>query len=81
MSQLSSGLSDYEKPRASGGGGSMTIETFCSRNEISRSFFYKMRRLGVGPDEMRHGDIVRITYRAEAAWLKRGERRAKEATA
>lgn len=80
MSQLlSTGGSDYEKPATSGG--SMTIETFCERNEISRSFYYKMKRLGIGPDEMRYGEIVRITYKAEAAWLKRGERRARETTA
>ena len=51
-------------------GGAMSIDTFCERNEISRSFFYKMRRLGIGPAEMKLGSIIRISYAAEAAWLR-----------
>ena len=62
-------------------GASMTILEFCERHRISRSFFYKMQRLGIGPVLMRHGDTVRISYRAEAEWLARGEQRAKEMTA
>jgi hypothetical protein len=72
MSQLSTGQSDSEKPAASGG--SKTIDEFCRDNRISRSFYYIMRKDGVGPDEMRYGTIVRITRQAEAAWQQRGER-------
>jgi hypothetical protein len=79
MSQLSTGLADGEKPTSSGG--SKTVDEFCRDNRISRSFYYKMRRLGIGPDEMRHGAIVRITREAEAAWQRRGEARAREMTA
>jgi hypothetical protein len=78
MSQLSTGASDHEKPAPSGGG-SWTIEEFCERNRISRSFFYKMRAQGIGPDEMHTGATVRITQRAEFDWQRRGEQRAKEA--
>jgi hypothetical protein len=72
VSQLSTGASDYEKPTA---GGSMSIETFCRRNEISRSFYYKLRKLGVGPAEVHYGAAVRISFRAEAEWIARGESR------
>jgi hypothetical protein len=65
-----------EKPAS---GGSMSIETFCRRNEISRSFYYKLHRAGRGPDEARYGAAVRITYAAEAKWLKKGEKNAKTA--
>jgi hypothetical protein len=62
-------------------GGSMSIATFCERNEISRSFYYKMRRLGIGPAECQLGAAVRISYAAEAAWLRRAERAAKKTAA
>jgi hypothetical protein len=52
-------------------GGSMSIDTFCKRNELSRSFFYKLRRDGIGPVEIHLGSIIRISYLAEAAWLKK----------
>jgi hypothetical protein len=73
MSQLSTGASDFENPVAAGG--SKTIEEFCRDNRISRSFYYKMRNAGIGPDEMRFGTIVRITREAEASWQRRGEKR------
>jgi hypothetical protein len=80
MPQLSANAVRDEKltPPA---GGSMSIETFCQRNEISRSFYYKMKKDGVGPVEMRYGEAVRISYKAEAEWIARGERRTKEVTA
>ena len=88
MSQQSSGLSDCEAPSSRGSetapdppGGSMTIDTFCERNDISRSFFYKMKKDGTGPNLCQIGAAVRISYSAEAAWLKRGEKRAKKAAA
>jgi hypothetical protein len=71
MSQLSTGAAKYEKLASSGG--SKTIEEFCRDNRISRSFYYKMRNAGVGPDEMRFGTIVRITREAEARWHRGGE--------
>jgi hypothetical protein len=71
MSQQSTALSDCEKPPSSGG--SKTVDEFCRDNRISRSFYYKMRKAGIGPDEMRYGSIVRITHAAEARWQQRGE--------
>jgi hypothetical protein len=55
-------------------GGSKTIEQFCSTNGISRSFYYKLKHAGLGPDEMRFGKAVRISSSAEAEWHRRGER-------
>ena len=81
MSQLSTGLSDSEKP-ASSGGSSKTIDEFCHDHHLSRSAYYIMKKAGVGPDEMRpHGTIVRITREAEQRWQQQGEQRAKEVTA
>jgi hypothetical protein len=79
MSQLSTGAADYEKPASTGG--SKTIGEFCDDNRISRSFYYQMKRLGIGPDEMRHASAVRITHEAEKRWQEAGERRAREVTA
>jgi hypothetical protein len=85
MSQHSTGLADDEKPAGGRGkkspralppfGGSKTIEQFCSTNGISRSFYYKLKHAGLGPDEMRFGKAVRISARAEAAWQQHGESR------
>jgi hypothetical protein len=55
-------------------GGSMSINTFCQRNEFSRSFYYKLRRDGIGPAEIHVGSIVRISHEAERAWLKKRAR-------
>jgi hypothetical protein len=79
MSIMSTGAADCEKPRSSSG--SKTIEEFCHDHSISRSFYYKMKKLGIGPDEMRHGTAVRITREAEMRWMQRGEQRARETAA
>jgi hypothetical protein len=76
MSQQSTALSDFETPASSGG--SKTIDEFCRDNRISRSFYYKMRNAGIGPDEMRFNTIVRITREAERRWQQRGETRVAE---
>jgi len=84
MSQLSTGASDYEKPTSGGSkksGGSKTIKEFCEDNRLSHSGYYKLRRTGKGPDEMRYGGVIRITHAAEARWHRRGEQRAKKMTA
>jgi len=85
MSQLSTGLSDCERPtlRANNSaqgppsGGSMNIETFCQRNAISRSLFYTMVKKGIAPALMRLGGVVRISTAAEAAWQRAQEKRSK----
>jgi hypothetical protein len=40
-----------------------------------------MKKAGIGPDEMRHKSVVRITHAAERRWQQRGEQRAREVTA
>jgi hypothetical protein len=54
-------------------GGSMTIARFCRRNHTSRAMFYELRAEGLGPDIMKIGRSVRISYRAERAWIRRME--------
>lgn len=78
MAQLSTGLSDYEKPRAALSSGSKTINEFCHDNRLSRSGYYQLKRRGEGPVETRYGGIVRITHAEEAEWHRRGQQHAKE---
>jgi hypothetical protein len=75
MSPQSTALSDCEKPASSGG--SKTIDEFCRDNRISRSFYYQLKKAGLGPDEMRFRSAVRITHEAEKRWQQRGENVAK----
>jgi hypothetical protein len=56
-----------------------TIPEFCRRHRISEAFYYKLRSLGLGPDETRLGARVIITKEAGAEW--RAERRAATAAA
>ena len=46
----------------------LSIKTFCSRQCISIVKYYKLKKLGLGPVEMRLGNVIRITPEAEAAW-------------
>jgi hypothetical protein len=48
----------------------LTIDSFCEQNAISRFTYYKMRRAGYGPDELRipGTEIVRITPDAHERW-------------
>jgi hypothetical protein len=45
-----------------------TIPDFCKAHHISLPTYYKIKAAGLGPDEMRHGSIVRISREAAAAW-------------
>ncbi len=46
----------------------MSIHTFCWRQSISAATYYKLKKLGRAPAEIRFGNVVRITPEAEAAW-------------
>ena len=46
----------------------MTRLEFCRRNRISESFYHKLKKLGLGPVEMRLLNKTLITFRAEAEW-------------
>jgi hypothetical protein len=50
-------------------GSSLSIDQFCRRHDISRGKYFSMRRLGIGPTEMRLGpSMVRISAEADLAW-------------
>lgn len=46
----------------------LTIERFCHRQGISRSFYFTLKKAGLGPAEIRIGKLVRIDRDAERAW-------------
>jgi hypothetical protein len=48
---------------------SKTIPQFCQSHRFSEAFYYKMKRLGLGPRELQWGRCIRITDEAEDAWL------------
>jgi hypothetical protein len=53
---------------------SFSINQFCQRHDISRGKYFGMRRLGLGPVEMRLGPgTVRITREAELDWQRARE--------
>jgi hypothetical protein len=49
---------------------SLTITEFCKVEKISRSAYYGMKRLGLGPDEMYIGDLPRITPESHRRWRR-----------
>jgi hypothetical protein len=50
---------------------SFSINQFCARHDISRGKYFGMRRLGLGPVEMRLGPgTVRITRESELDWQR-----------
>jgi hypothetical protein len=49
-------------------GGVDTIAEFCRRHKISQSFFYELRKRGLGPDELRLGSRVLISHEAGRRW-------------
>lgn len=51
----------------------MGILTFCQRNAISRSLFYKMSLAGTGPRILKAGCKVLITEEAAAEWRRKCE--------
>lgn len=62
--------------RAPPGDAAQTINEFCESERISRSMYYKLRRLGLGPREMAVGTAVRISPEARADWRVECEQRA-----
>ena len=54
---------------------SQTIPQFCSSENISRAFYYELRKAGKGPREMRHADgCVRISPEARRDWRRKREK-------
>ena len=49
---------------------SFTIEQWCQRHNVSRSFYYKLKRAGKAPRTMELLDkAVRITEEADREWV------------
>jgi predicted DNA-binding transcriptional regulator AlpA len=49
----------------------MSLNTFISRNSMSRSTYYQLRRAGRGPKEIRIGRAIFISYHEERRWTQR----------
>lgn len=47
-----------------------SIQEFCWRNDISPPTYHKLKNAGLGPDEMRIGNVIRITTEAELKWQR-----------
>jgi hypothetical protein len=50
-----------------------TIEDFCERNRISEAMYFKLKRLGKAPREMKLGKKILITPEAETDWRRERE--------
>jgi hypothetical protein len=53
---------------------SYTISSFCLAENITRPVYYKLKRQGLGPKEMRYGRVVRISSRARSEWQRAREK-------
>jgi hypothetical protein len=50
---------------------SYTVQEFCARHNISRPTYHRLRRLGLGPKEMRPAmNLIRITADADREWQR-----------
>ena len=52
---------------------SYTIRAFCKLENISGPTYYKLKRLGLAPKEMRNGGLVRISHRARMDYQRNME--------
>jgi hypothetical protein len=53
-----------------------SISEFCKSHRISESFYFKLKKQGRGPREMRVGDRVLISLEAAADWRREREEEA-----
>jgi excisionase family DNA binding protein len=63
----------HERRAIAGGVSGFTVDEFCERFNISRSFFYKLRRDGRGPKIMKIGRLTRISPEAADEFRRRIE--------
>ena len=56
----------------------LTILQFCSAHGISEGFFYKLKKQGCGPREMKLGARTLITMEAAAEWRAQREAESKK---
>jgi hypothetical protein len=52
---------------------SRTIAQFCQLEQMSRPFYFGLRKRGKGPREYREGRFVRITPTAHEEWRRERE--------
>ena len=62
-----------ERRDASLGVSGYTVDEWCALYDLSRSFFYKLRRLGLGPRVMKIGNCTRISPEADEEFRRRVE--------
>lgn len=69
--------SDADEPKASSEPSiqklALTVTSFCKAHEISTPTYYRLRREGKGPREMRVGSDIRISVEAAADWRRARE--------
>jgi hypothetical protein len=56
-----------------------SIDEFCTAHGISRWTYYKMKKDGTGPCEMRVGDRAFVSVEAATKWRRAQERKHKRA--
>jgi hypothetical protein len=61
------------KPKAALPQLAFNVDEFCAAHSISRELYYKLRRHGWGPLEMKLGSLTLISYEAAAAWRRQRE--------
>ena len=52
-----------------------TVEQFCDDHNISRAFYYKLRKQGRGPAEIKLGTRTMISPESAAAWPRHLQKR------
>jgi predicted DNA-binding transcriptional regulator AlpA len=52
---------------------SFSVNEWCARRRVSRSFFYEMQQRGEAPRTYRIGNRQRITTEADAEWIAKRE--------
>lgn len=50
-----------------------SVREFCDAYAISKAMYYKLKKNGSGPKEMRVGSLVRISLEAAQAWNRARE--------
>ena len=54
--------------------GSFTIDEWCERHRISRSYWYKLKKAKLTPATMNLNGVQRISVEADAAWTREREK-------
>ena len=61
------------RPRPSTPRLALSIPEFCEAHGISEGFFYKLKKQGEGPREMKVGARTLITFKSAAEWRRTRE--------